>query len=304
MTPLRARLHRIEVVDVAGLVAPALNAVLRAADAGEADEAARQTEWWEAALGGSVDELARQIDVLRGSAGYRFALLEFAASQQWRAASLRHLHAAIMDGSERQYRRWRWSAQAYLGTVRRFVAEHAHRARAAAARPKLESEASGAALRRHPVHASHFAALRERFDTAAGGTGAEQDHAVERARDLLSEVARREEERSALLKQRNALRQAARAAGIAGTPGSDATTIREQVRACETALRRHQLAAESAHAASATLALAARVSDAFGRYSSDAFAGYGGEAALLLRLASVLPPPRPSPPPRDTDDSG
>ena len=251
-----------------------------------------------------MDELARQIDGLRGSAGYRFALLEFAASQQWRAASLRHLHAAIMDGSERQYRRWRWSAQAYVGTVRGFVVEHAHRARAAAARPRLESDASGAALRRHPVHASHFAALRERFGTAAGGTGAEQDHAAERAHDLLAEVARREEERSALLKQRNALRLAARAAGIAGSPGSDATTVREQVRACETALRRQEFAAETAHAASASLALAARLGDAFGRYSSDAFAGYGGEAALLLRLASVLPPPRPSPAPRDADDAG
>ncbi|HEX6372617.1 MAG TPA: hypothetical protein VF006_27100 [Longimicrobium sp.] len=299
MTPLRARLHRIETVDVAGLVAPALNTILRAAGAGEADEAARQTEWWEAALGGPVDEIARQIDVLRGSAGYRSAMLAFAAAQQWRTAGLRHLHLAIVDGSERRYRRWRWSARAYVGTVRRFVAEQARLTGAAATRPRLEAEASGSTLRRHPVHESHFAALRERFDAAGGRTGAEQEHAVERARDLLREVKRAEEERSVLVQRRNAVRQAARAAGATGDPAAGATTVREQVRAYEGALRSREFATERANAAAAGEALAARLREAFATQTSDAFAGYGGEPALLLRLASALP--RDAPHTREAD---
>jgi hypothetical protein len=293
MTPLRARLHRIETVDVAGLLGGALNAILRAAEGGDVDEGARQTEWWESALGRPVDELAAQVDALRASAGYRAALVAFAAAQQWRARSLGHLHAAIVEGSERGYRRWRWSARAYLGAVERFVEEQAQCARAAAARPRLEADAGRANLRRSPVHASHFAALRERFAAADERPGAERQHAAERARDLLSEVTRREQERSALLQRRDSLRKLARAARISGDPAAGAATLLGQISAVERALRDQESAAAAANAAVEARALAAALEDAFAAQSSDAFAGYPGEPPLLLRLASALPPPPP-----------
>jgi hypothetical protein len=289
MTPLRARLHRIEVMDVAALLGGTLNGILRVADGGDLDDATRQTEWWESALGGPVDELAARIDGLRASAGYRSALLPFAAGQQWRAAALRYLHLAIMDGSERRYRRWRWSARAYLGAVDRFVGEQALGARAAVARRELEAEEGGGArLRRSRIHASHFAALRERFTAQGERSGAEQQHAAERARDVLSDVARREQDRTALLRERDALRDAAAAAGLLGDPVAGRISLVEEVRAYERTLRSGEFSAAEVSAAAAGKALTTRLHAAFAAQPSDVFAGYEGEPPLLARLASTL----------------
>lgn len=292
MSDLRARLHRIETVDLAGLVAGALNTILREAGT-EPDEADRRAAWWEAALGAPVPELAREVDRLRGRAGFRVALLAFAPAQQWRAVPLRHLHNAILDGSERRYRRWRWSARAYVREVARFVDEQARRARAAAARPRLESSAAGTDLRRYTVHAAHVAALRLRSGEEAR-SGMVQEHAALRIRDVLEQVALREQERAALLRERNALRKAARAAGAAEDASiAGAKTLRAQVRGYERLLREHAAGGLRAQADEAAGALATGLRSAFPPRPSPSFAGYEGEPPLLLRLAATLSRPSP-----------
>lgn len=295
MTALRVRLHRIELADVAGLLGGSLNAILRAGERDDPDEADRQAEWWESALAGPVDELAARIDRLRGGAEYRAAQLAFAADQQWRAASLRNLHQAIVERSERGYRRWRWSAHAYLGAVGRFVDDQALRAQAAMARREIEAGGAAAILRRSRVHGAHFSALREGFTAKAAGSGAEQQHTAERARDVLAEVARRERERAELQRRRDELRREARAAGIRQDLGADSASLTEQVRKYERGLRANRFAAAGADATAAARALEVRLDLAFSDQSTDLFAGYEGETPLLVRLAGTLVrPPRPA----------
>lgn len=293
MSDLRARLHRIETVDLGGLLAGTLNTILREAG-GDPDEADRRVDRWEAALSAPVQELARQVDRLRGVATFRAALLAFAPAQQWRAVPLRHLHNAILDGSERRYRRWRWSARAYVREVARFVDEQARRARAAAARPRLEASTAGTDLRRYTVHAAQVAALRLRSGEEAR-SGTEQEHAALRIHDVLEQVALREEERAALLRERNALRKAARAAGAAEDASiTGAKTLRAQVRAYERLVREHAAVGLRARADEAAGALATGLRSAFPPRPAPAFAGYEGEPPLLLRLAATLSRPSPA----------
>lgn len=292
MSSMRARLHRIETVDVAGLLGGALNTLLRVAE-GDEEDGARQAEWWELALGRPVDELAARVDGLRASASYRTAVLAFAAAEGWRGRGLQHLHRAIAEGSERGFRGWRWTVRAYRVAVERFVEEQALHARTAAALPRLEAVAARANLRRNPMHAAHFAALRERF-AAEDRRGVERHHAADRARDVLSDVAQRERDRAALLQRRDALRKRARAAGISDASSASGTTLPSQVRALERALDGHEAAAAREHADGAAWALAAGLKEAFAAHSDEAFAGYEGEVPLLLRLASALPAPSPA----------
>jgi uncharacterized small protein (DUF1192 family) len=266
---LRQRIAQLGMFDVANLLGDALNMVADQLEAGDLENAERQVEWWERALGVDLNSVVDSVRVLRRYPFYRQAATRFMQQQEFRTTAMQHLLFAIVERSQQRYDRWRWIARAYAQHVQVFVSEHDAVLKIQEKVDPVDAVRTSQAVRHHKVLQAGLEVHRRAMRSGPHTNGTRRLHNATRALQIANEVLEHEERRGAAIRQRDELRElAAHRIGPHATEAAllGKSTIREQVQALARAINRAEQTRVEDDASRSAADLVRSLSDGFNHY--------------------------------------
>lgn len=291
---LEQRLHILRDADICVLLDDVVQNVRTAIEAREYNRANGMLAVWEDALGRGMPALVRQIDEVRGVAGYQRALAEFSRAQDFREKSLGSFRLAEDRRSRRGMDRWGWVANAYRASVQRFID-----GRQLMLQNTVGIRRARAALRESPIKSYRILmvavdAYAKPINQAATSPRL-ADHALGRVHRLLAESVKLQQQRELHLAERAALQKQAALmlAGVAHEAQiSQLGSVAEQIRAYRRLICDEEIRVREQHVAVTTNGVRTELAQLWRSRG----------ARTLAELASTLArrPPQPRPDPGDS----